>query len=62
MPPKGITRKKLPEPLPEGLVLTDSEKKRWKLGKMIGSGGFGLVHLGKKSHFSDFYLVNMKHF
>ncbi|XP_055495855.1 serine/threonine-protein kinase VRK1-like isoform X3 [Leucoraja erinacea] len=45
MPPKGITRKKLPEPLPEGLVLTDSEKKRWKLGKMIGSGGFGLVHL-----------------
>ncbi|XP_055495854.1 serine/threonine-protein kinase VRK1-like isoform X2 [Leucoraja erinacea] len=53
MPPKGITRKKLPEPLPEGLVLTDSEKKRWKLGKMIGSGGFGLVHLVKswmKSH------------
>ncbi|XP_032881060.1 serine/threonine-protein kinase VRK2 isoform X2 [Amblyraja radiata] len=45
MPPKGITRKNLPEPLPEGLVLTDSEKKRWKLGKIIGSGGFGLVHL-----------------
>ncbi|XP_078260891.1 serine/threonine-protein kinase VRK1-like [Rhinoraja longicauda] len=45
MPPKGIARKKLPEPLPEGLLLTDSEKKKWKLGKIIGSGGFGLVHL-----------------
>ncbi|XP_069787602.1 serine/threonine-protein kinase VRK1-like isoform X2 [Narcine bancroftii] len=40
MPPKGTRRKRLPEPLPEGLVLTDSEKKCWKLGKIIGSGGY----------------------
>ncbi|XP_059841969.1 serine/threonine-protein kinase VRK1-like isoform X1 [Hypanus sabinus] len=53
MPPKGTTRKKLPEPLPEGLVLTDSEKRHWKLGKVIGSGGFGLIHLAAPASAND---------
>ncbi|XP_078413046.1 serine/threonine-protein kinase VRK1-like isoform X3 [Cetorhinus maximus] len=48
MPPKGNMRKKLPDPLPEGLILMDSEKKQWKLGKIIGKGGCGLIHLVKK--------------
>ncbi|XP_072121371.1 serine/threonine-protein kinase VRK1-like isoform X3 [Mobula birostris] len=53
MPPKGTTRKKLPEPLPVGLVLTDSEKRHWKLGKVIGSGGFGLIHLASPASAND---------
>lgn len=36
----------LPKPLPDGFVLTDSEKKKWRLGKIIGQGGFGLIYLG----------------
>lgn len=36
---------KLPDPLPEGKVLDDMEGKQWVLGKMIGSGGFGLIYL-----------------
>ncbi|KAM4770905.1 serine/threonine-protein kinase VRK2 [Rhinophrynus dorsalis] len=42
MPPK---RTKLPRPLPEGLILTDTNKKSWRLGKSIGQGGFGLIYL-----------------
>ncbi|XP_006868093.1 PREDICTED: serine/threonine-protein kinase VRK2-like [Chrysochloris asiatica] len=45
MPPKRNDKYKLPIPLPEGQVLNDTEGKRWMLGKMIGSGGFGLVYL-----------------
>ncbi|TKC41447.1 hypothetical protein EI555_014435, partial [Monodon monoceros] len=30
---------------PEGKVLDDVEGKQWVLGKMIGSGGFGLIYL-----------------
>lgn len=37
---------KLAERFPEGLVLTDLTKKEWKLGRPIGSGGFGLIYLG----------------
>lgn len=42
-PPK---KKALPKPLPEGFILADTEKKKWKLGKIIGQGGFGLIYLG----------------
>lgn len=42
-PPK---KKGLPKPLPEGFILADTEKKKWKLGKIIGQGGFGLIYLG----------------
>lgn len=45
MPPRKNERYKLPVPLPEGQVLDDMEGKKWVLGKMIGSGGFGLIYL-----------------
>lgn len=41
-PPK---KPKLPKPLPDGFILTDTEKKRWRLGHIIGQGGFGLIYL-----------------
>uniref|UniRef100_A0A3B3RGV5 Uncharacterized protein n=1 Tax=Paramormyrops kingsleyae TaxID=1676925 RepID=A0A3B3RGV5_9TELE len=43
MPPR---RKALPTPLPDGWILTDTEKKEWRLGQIIGKGGFGLIYLG----------------
>ena len=46
-PPK---KNALPKPLPEGFILTDTEKKKWRLGKIIGQGGFGLIYLGKHAH------------
>jgi len=27
-------------------MTTDSEKKNWRIGKIIGKGGFGLIYLG----------------
>ncbi|XP_036979004.1 serine/threonine-protein kinase VRK2 isoform X2 [Acanthopagrus latus] len=44
-PPK---KKGLPKPLPEGFILADTEKKKWKLGKIIGQGGFGLIYLASR--------------
>ncbi|CAD5123044.1 DgyrCDS11423 [Dimorphilus gyrociliatus] len=35
----------LPPPIPEGEILTDNQKKQWKVGNAIGSGGFGLIYL-----------------
>jgi len=37
----------LAKPLTEGTVLTDMMKGEWKVGKPIGSGGFGLLYLGQ---------------
>jgi len=34
----------LPEPLPQGLVVTDLRKQKWKIGKSIGLGGFGEIY------------------
>nr|XP_058934778.1 serine/threonine-protein kinase VRK2 isoform X2 [Kogia breviceps] len=45
MPPRRKEKYRLPVPLPEGKVLDDMEGKQWVLGKMIGSGGFGLIYL-----------------
>ena len=50
MPPKVSKRKaangyKLPDPLPEGLVITAINKKQFRLGKSIGVGGFGEIYL-----------------
>ena len=39
--PKGMIE------LTEGHILTDLTKKRWRLGKLIGWGGFGALYLGK---------------
>ncbi|XP_071337570.1 serine/threonine-protein kinase VRK2 isoform X2 [Trachinotus anak] len=44
-PPK---KNVLPKELPEGFILTDTEKKRWRLGKKIGEGGFGLIYLASR--------------
>ncbi|XP_026210411.1 serine/threonine-protein kinase VRK2 isoform X2 [Anabas testudineus] len=41
-------RSKLPKPLPEGFILSDTEKKQWRLGKIIGQGGFGLIYLASQ--------------
>lgn len=38
----------LPDPLPKGVVLTDTCKQKWKLGKSIGLGGFGEIYLASK--------------
>ncbi|XP_023133017.2 serine/threonine-protein kinase VRK2 [Amphiprion ocellaris] len=38
----------LPKPLPDGFILTDTEKKKWKLGTIIGQGGFGLIYLASQ--------------
>lgn len=38
----------LPDPLPKGIVLTDTCKQKWKLGKSIGLGGFGEIYLASK--------------
>ncbi|XP_057704145.1 serine/threonine-protein kinase VRK2 isoform X2 [Corythoichthys intestinalis] len=34
----------LPKPLPDGFILTDNVKKKWRLGKVVGQGGFGLIY------------------
>ncbi|KAM9847384.1 serine/threonine-protein kinase VRK2 [Aulostomus maculatus] len=41
-------KRALPKPLPEGFILTDTEKKKWRLGKMIAQGGFGLIFLASQ--------------
>nr|XP_046257683.1 serine/threonine-protein kinase VRK2 [Scatophagus argus] len=41
-------KRALPKPLPDGFVLTDTEKKKWRLGKIIGQGGFGLIYLASQ--------------
>ncbi|XP_041928888.1 serine/threonine-protein kinase VRK1 isoform X1 [Alosa sapidissima] len=54
MPPKaktggrGPAKRKLAEEFPPGEILTDSHKKRWKLGSPIGQGGFGLLYLANE--------------
>ncbi|XP_051021262.1 serine/threonine-protein kinase VRK2 [Acomys russatus] len=45
MAPRRKEKYQLPVPLPEGKVLGDVEGNQWALGKMIGSGGFGLIYL-----------------
>lgn len=46
--PNGV---RLPDPISEGEVFTDSSLKRWKLGRSIGLGGFGEIYLG------EFYIL-----
>jgi len=42
--------------LPEGVILTDLRKGEWKVGKPIGSGGFGLIYLGELLTYSTLIL------
>lgn len=41
---KGANGYKLPEPIPNGEVLTDIAKKQWIIGPSIGVGGFGEIY------------------
>jgi len=34
----------LPDPLPQGLVITDLKNQKWKIGKSVGLGGFGEIY------------------
>lgn len=50
MPPKASKRKaangyKLPDHIPEGTIVTGTNKKQFRLGKSIGLGGFGEIYL-----------------
>ncbi|XP_064483718.1 serine/threonine-protein kinase VRK1-like isoform X2 [Ornithodoros turicata] len=36
---------RLPDPLPQGVILTDVTKKQWRLGCAVGLGGFGEIYL-----------------
>ena len=69
MPPKakatGGAKKRAPKnthqlapKVTEGTVLTDFIKKEWKVGKPIGSGGFGLIYLGMSP--DSWYLVKFQ--
>ncbi|KAG8294333.1 Serine/threonine-protein kinase vrk1, partial [Homalodisca vitripennis] len=40
--PNGV---RLPDPIIEGELLTDTAQKTWKLGRSIGLGGFGEIYL-----------------
>lgn len=44
--PKKVAAKghKLPDPIKPGEIFIDSAKKSWKVGKSLGSGGFGEVY------------------
>lgn len=47
-PRKRANGYKMPEPLPNGLILKDIAKKEWKLGPSIGKGGFGEIYSAQK--------------
>jgi len=53
MPPKASKRKaangyKLPEPIPNGTIITGTNKKQFRIGKSIGTGGFGEIYLASE--------------
>ena len=46
---KGPKACKLPDPFPSGEILKDIRKKEWKLGNVIGQGGFGMIYLASEN-------------
>ena len=38
---------KLPDPIKEGEIVRDIQKRQWRLGKSIGVGGFGEIYAGR---------------
>ncbi|KAF2904286.1 hypothetical protein ILUMI_01889 [Ignelater luminosus] len=48
-PRKKANGYKMPEPLPNGLILGDIAKRKWKLGPSIGKGGFGEIYSAQQS-------------
>ncbi|TWW71557.1 serine/threonine-protein kinase VRK1 isoform X1 [Takifugu flavidus] len=57
MPPKvkpggkgrAPAKRQLAEEFPPGEVLTDTQKRSWKLGHPVGQGGFGLIYLADEN-------------
>lgn len=60
MPPQKHRKNNLPDPLQEGIILMDTQKRNWRLGSMIAYGGFGLVYLGKISSMKYFVWENLQ--
>lgn len=58
MPPKVVAARpaakkkapvhKLPDPIREGEIVRDIQKRQWRLGKSIGVGGFGEIYAGNQ--------------
>jgi len=57
MPPKAVASRpvaakkkapihKLPDPIKDGEIVRDIQKRQWRLGKSIGVGGFGEIYAG----------------
>lgn len=59
---KGPKSHKLPDPFPNGEILKDHGKKQWRLGNVIGQGGFGLIYLATldDSSSDDTYVVKIE--
>lgn len=66
MPPKREPKKKAPpkgpkgmaKPLNPGILMSDLVKKQWKLGPVIGQGGFGYIYLGSPASAKDVTVEN----
>lgn len=56
---KTVGGHQLARQFPEGFTLTDLRKAEWKLGKPIGSGGFGLLYLGLLIVFLAFVRISV---
>ncbi|XP_049780397.1 nucleosomal histone kinase 1 [Schistocerca cancellata] len=56
---KAANGYKLPEPIPLGTVLTDMNKRSWKIGPSIGIGGFGEIYSARdeSSNSSEYSFV-----
>lgn len=63
---KGANGYKLPDPIPNGEILTDLMKRQWIIGNSIGVGGFGEIYAGTLnvlwllSFFLLFFVVRTK--
>ena len=44
---------KLPEPIRDGEIIRDVQKRQWRLGKSIGVGGFGEIYAGELNCSND---------
>lgn len=54
--PNGV---RLPDPIREGEVFTDTTLNTWRLGQSIGLGGFGEIYLGEIWTYL-IYILNIK--
>lgn len=54
---KGANGYKLPDPIPNGEILTDLMKNKWIISSSIGVGGFGEIYSGREKKKFFFGLV-----